>query len=199
MGLILASSSPRRRELLERVGLTFTVIPPDICEDNVSSPSPEQIVEQLALLKATNVWEQELPPQNPDPPIVLAADTIVVLKNQIFGKPADLDDARAMLTALSGETHHVLTGFCFKTEDLLEIKRVISYVKLRPLTSLEIENYLNTLEPLGKAGSYAIQGPFGQTLIDEIQGSFTNVIGLPLPEVLKKYREILAHIQAKTA
>jgi len=181
--LILASASPRRQELLRQAGYTFDIRPADI-DESIFPPAltPGGMVSYLAEQKARAV-ASSLTNE-----IVLAADTVVVLAGRIFGKPADRDDARQMLSRLSGTVHSVLTavaivrpGTHFSRSQLVE-----SSVQMRPLSSKEIEAYLDTNNWQGKAGSYGIQDP--DPFVTRITGSLTNIVGLPMEEV----RELLA-------
>ena len=153
-GLILASKSPRRRYLLEKVGLEFKVIPSEIDENSVILSSPESYVVKLAEIKARDISNQY-----PDCWII-GADTIVFIDNTILGKPASHDEARTMLKNLSGKTHQVHTGYCIrhKAADRHFSECVTTDVRFKNLTDKEIDWYINSGEPFGKAGAYAIQG-----------------------------------------
>lgn len=175
MHIVLASSSPRRNLLLRSAGFTLQVIQPDIDESVRDGEAPEDYVKRLAQEKS-RVSHGGL--------IVVAADTSVVLNHEILGKPANEDEARAMLSRLSGKEHEVLTGFAVRRGNYLHVNAVSTKVVFRHLTAQEIESYVSTKEPLDKAGGYGIQG-VSSSLIDQIHGSFTNVIGLPLKEVLE--------------
>ena len=180
--LILASQSPRRRDLLEEAGVLFDVVPADIEEVTDPGLSPADNVTALAAAKARRVAE--------DRPgrFVLGADTIVVLDNEILGKPRDREDARAMLSRLAGNTHHVITGFAIVTpEGRVLTEAVTSSVTMKPVTAATIETYLDTGEPMDKAGAYAIQGQ-GNALIAGYEGSYHNIVGLPVEEVLTQLR-----------
>jgi len=177
--LILASGSPRRAELLRRIGLDFDIIPSPVEETPGKGEMPRDCSIRLAEAKARHValahsgrW-------------VIGADTIVVLDGQMFGKPDGLDDARRMLRRLSGRTHRVITGFSVVREDkgVAESRAVETEVDVKPLSEREIEGYLATGEPSGKAGAYAIQG-VGAFMVTSIRGSYTNVVGLPVCELL---------------
>ncbi|MBU2547331.1 MAG: septum formation inhibitor Maf [Proteobacteria bacterium] len=181
--LILASASPRRRELLAWAGVDFEIRPVEIDESVRPGESPEAHVRRLAETKAEQA--SELSPNL----WVLAADTVVVLGDRILGKPADRNDAARMLAALSGRTHRVLTGYCLIHRDRDEkyLDHIRTDVEFRALGREEIEAYLDSGEVWDKAGAYAIQGR-GGSLVRFIQGSYTNVIGLPLAEVLDRLR-----------
>jgi len=178
--LILASKSPRRRYLLEKAGLHFTVIPSELDESSVSLSSPESYVKCLAEAKAGDISNR-----NPDSWII-GADTIVFIDNTILGKPASRGEARAMLKRLSAKTHQVYTGYCIchKATDHLFSECVATDVSFKCLSEKEIDWYINSGEPFDKAGAYAIQG-MGTFLVKRINGSYTNVIGLPVCEVLE--------------
>jgi septum formation protein len=177
--LILASASPRRQELLGLVGISFEVLPSQIEEAALHQEEPAVHVLRLAEEKARCAARQR--PRS----WVLGADTIVVIEGTILGKPAGRDEAREMLRRLSGQTHTVFTGFCLLNEETRTAmsRAVTALVCFRQLADDEIAWYLQTPEPYDKAGAYAVQGK-GAFFIREIQGSYTNVMGLPLCEVV---------------
>jgi septum formation protein len=177
--LILASKSPRRRYLLEKAGLKFTIIPSELDENSLTPSSPESHVKNLAVAKARHVSDR-----HPDSWII-GADTIVFIDNTILGKPGSRDEARAMLKSLSTKTHQVHTGYCIchKAGDHLFSECVTTEVSIKKLSQKEIEWYIDSGEPFDKAGAYAIQG-IGAFLVKRINGSYTNVVGLPVCEVL---------------
>ncbi|MFQ6089257.1 MAG: Maf family protein [Candidatus Methanofastidiosia archaeon] len=181
--LILASKSKRRRELLKLIGLDFEVISPKVEEKISVSEMPEEIALRLAKLKAENVFERI------SEGVVIGADTLVVLKNKIFGKPQDETKAREMLRALSGKKHAVITGI-YVTDGSREIKDFVStQVVFKNLKEKEIQNYLEREKPYDKAGAYAIQGR-AALFVKEIHGCYFNVVGLPLlrlSEILKDF------------
>jgi septum formation protein len=178
--LILASKSPRRRSLLEQAGLAFRVVPSSIDESSVAVSSPEDYVRRLSEAKANDIARQY-----PDK-WVIGADTIVLKAGVILGKPASQSEARTMLKNLSGQTHQVLTGYaiCCLARQHLFSEIVKTDVLFKNLTAAEIEWYIQTKEPFDKAGAYAIQG-LGAFLVKSINGSYTNVVGLPVCEVLE--------------
>jgi len=184
--LLLASSSPRRSELLKMAGYDFTVAPTDVNEGYLRGTPPMQIVEQLASRKA-----QAAARANPQD-TVLGADTLVVLKGRVFGKPKDADDAKAMLRLLSGNVHQVYTGYCVISGTKLLCGHECTSVEFYPLSENEIDAYIATGEPLDKAGAYGIQGR-GALLIKRIDGDFYNVMGLPIGKI----NRILIGIQAQ--
>jgi septum formation protein len=178
--LILASKSPRRYELLKQVGLDFEVIPSRVIEDFVQKESPQEHVIRLAKAKAidvANVYPDRW---------VIAADTIVYFNGSILGKPKNREEAIGMLRCLSGQEHWVLTGFsvCHLRKKKGDREAVQTTVRVKTLTPPEMEWYVQTGEPFDKAGGYAIQG-IGSFMIESIQGSYTNVVGLPLCELMQ--------------
>ena len=180
--LILASASPRRRELLANMGLQFTVSVSDADESGVDTSVPPEIyVQELALLKACAVAKTVI--KNKDA-IIVSADTIVVCDGEILGKPKDEEDAIRMLTSLSGKAHKVYTGICvMRLSDAFTVcKNVCTQVVFKPLSAEKIERYVKTCEPMDKAGAYAIQG-LGAMLIERINGDYFNVVGLPVSEL----------------
>jgi len=171
--LILASASPRRRELLATLGLDFSVVVPEIDETPLPDEKPRAFAERLAEEKAGAADGKGR---------VVAADTIVVQKETILGKPVDAAHAREMLRALSGAAHEVVTGVCIKTASRTVVFSVVTQVVFRILEDAEIEDYIATGEPMDKAGAYAIQGGAAH-MVRSINGSYTNVVGLPLCEL----------------
>jgi len=177
---ILASKSPRRNELLRQMGFDFEVIPSRVAENFVQTESPEEHVIRLAEAKAKDVALE-----NPDR-WVIAADTIVYINGSVLGKPKDRGEAVQMLRRLSGQEHWVLTGFfvCHLEKTKSDKEAVQTAVKVKGLTPNEIDWYVQTGEPFDKAGGYAIQG-MGAFMIESIRGSYTNVVGLPLCELIQ--------------
>lgn len=173
--LILASASPRRKELLEQIGVQFQVRAMDIDESVKSGEGPEVYVERLAREKAAAAVEHF--PMS----AVLAADTTVALGDRILGKPESREEAVAMLTALSGQTHQVLTGVALASAGELNSRCVVTEVTFNELSLETIERYVDTGEPMDKAGAYGIQGK-AAVLVKHIHGSYSNVVGLPLAE-----------------
>lgn len=170
---VLASASPRRRDLLAQMGLTPEVVPADVDETPVIGEDPTAYVQRVAHLKASVV--ASLRPGT----VVLAADTTVDLDGRILGKPTDLDGARAMLRSLSARTHRVHTAVVVRTPDQVHHRVVTTLVTFVPVTVELLEWYLATGEPFDKAGAYALQGA-GGVLVDQVKGSVSNVVGLPL-------------------
>ena len=177
--LILASKSPRRKYLLEQAGLAFTVVVSHVSESSVSWSDPEQYTRDLALAKA-----EEVAGRFPES-WVIGADTIVMADEELLEKPVSVDDARRMLTRLSGTVHQVYTGFAVvnKQNSHTHAEVIRSEVLFKPLSTAEIEWYVHTDEPYDKAGAYAIQG-LGSFLVKSVSGSYTNVVGLPVCEVM---------------
>jgi septum formation protein len=182
---VLASASPRRRELLGAIGLDFDVRPPDIDESPLPGEEPRAHVERVARQKARAIGAPG--------EIVLAADTIVVLDGAILGKPNDLSDARRMLQLIQGRQHLVLSGVVLREvgsgTETNEREAVVveeSTVRMRPLDAAEISWYVATGEPADKAGAYALQG-VGGLFVERVEGSSSNVIGLPLHAVYELF------------
>ncbi len=184
MRIILASSSPRRRDLLRMIGINFDVIPPsEVKEKLESGESPEKIVMELALLKARSVAVKVSSAFKSvgERAIVIGADTLVELSGELLGKPSSKEEAFRMLELLQGKTHRVLTGLgvveipSFREESSCEI----TLVTFSPLSIGEIESYLSSDEWSGKAGAYAIQGR-ASLFVERIEGCYFNVVGLPL-------------------
>ena len=186
--IYLASRSPRRQELLLQLGIDFEELRlrnapgrhRDVVEEALDGEPALHYVERIARAKASMGWkrmvERALPPRP-----VLGADTEVVLDDVIFGKPADLDAARAMLARLAGRTHDVVTAVALRWQDDIEVALSVSHVTLRKLSSGEIERYIATGEPYDKAGGYAIQGR-AAAFVTRLEGSYSGVMGLPLAE-----------------
>jgi septum formation protein len=186
--LILASSSPRRAEVLRDAGIAFEVCATHVEEARLPGESAHAMVERLAEAKARAAASQL---SSKEDSIIIGADTVVELGGEIFGKPRDAADAREMLAALSGRTHHVLTGlFLLRLPDSAIRAAVESTaVTFAPLDRGEIETYVASGEPLDKAGAYAIQGRAGR-YISAIEGCYFNVVGLPLARLYALLREL---------
>jgi septum formation protein len=183
--LILASQSPRRNELLQRMGLVFDIIPSGVTENFSQDEPPREHVLRLSREKA-----QEVGSRYPDH-WVIAADTVVAIDRMILGKPQTREEAAEMLSLLSGRDHVVLTGF-----SVLHLRRgmeerdaVETIVKVKSLSRDEVEWYIRTAEPFDKAGGYAIQG-IGSFMIESIRGSYTNVVGLPMCELIEMLKRL---------
>ena len=181
--LVLASASPRRAQLLARLGLDPEIRPADIDERAGPDEEPRLLVRRLAAAKAAHV-------AGPDEhEVILAADTVVVREERILGKPRDRAEAAAMLRALSGASHEVVTGVAVRRGPRARERTVVTSVTFRELTEAEIAWYLATGEPDDKAGAYGLQGA-GAVLVSRIEGSDTNVIGLPLAETVELLRAV---------
>jgi len=213
--IILASASPRRKELLERLGFTVKVIPSAVDEVRNEDEAAENFVKRMARTKCLAVVDrlnQTMYPTEPggDPAArrypaaggsrtqetrwVIGADTVVVLGDRILGKPKDTAEAAEMLHRLGGSNHRVITGFCIHdlNKNKEGIQAVSTEVRFKRLTSSEIEKYIAVGESMDKAGAYAVQG-VGAYLIDSIVGSYTNVVGLPLCQTVEMMEEMGAH------
>lgn len=174
MRIILASQSPRRRELLERMGISqFDVIPAKGEERADPNLTPDQLVEELSRQKAA-----EIAAGNPDA-LIIAADTVVAVDGTVLGKPHDRDDAVRMLQTLSGREHTVYSGLTVCWQGRSVTQHEATAVRFRPLSETDIDHYVSTGEPMDKAGSYGIQG-YGCTLVEGISGDYYNVVGLPV-------------------
>lgn len=187
---MLASGSPRRRELLARLGLAPEVRPADVDETPIEGETPEELVLRLARAKAAAVatsTTSERPGASSLDEAVLAADTVVTLDDRVLGKPRDRADAEAMIRDLSGRTHLVVTGVAIVRGAQQVADIVTTAVTFRRLTDAEIAWYLDTGESADKAGAYALQGA-AAALVERIDGSDTNVIGLPLAETVALLR-----------
>lgn len=189
--LILASASPRRRELLEQIGATFQVMPAK-GEEVITKEQPEQAVMELSRQKAEEIAEKIADGIADEDVLVLGADTVVVYEGKILGKPKDESDARAMLSMLNGRTHSVFTGVT-----VIVMKNGTSQihsfyeeteVSMYPMTDAQISYYIQTGEPMDKAGAYGIQGK-GAVFIEKIHGDYNNVVGLPVAKIFYKMLE----------
>lgn len=190
--LVLASASPRRRALLQSLGLDFVQRPAAIDETPLPGEEPLRYVDRLAGEKAkaeAQVGE-----------VVLAADTTVVLAGRILGKPGDASEAREMLASLAGRWHEVLTGVALFDPKRGELAQGVerSRVRIARLTASQIDWYVTTGEPFDKAGGYAIQGR-GALLVESIEGNYTNVVGLPLPLVGRLFRQLGMELMGRLA
>ena len=182
--IILASASPRRKELLETAGAEFEIIVADVDESVPEGTKPGDAAVMTAEKKAVAVAE------NHKDSIVIGADTIVVAEGKILGKPADKDDAYRMLTMLSGVEHKVITGVCLACGDKKITFAQESKVKFYDLTADEINAYVETGEPMDKAGAYGIQGR-GCVLVEKIEGDYFNIVGLPVARVMKELNKLM--------
>ena len=188
MKVILASASPRRKEILQNTKLNFDIQKSDIEEVILENESPEDMVVRLAYEKAFDVAKR-----NTDR-LVIGADTIVALDNEVLGKPKDQNEAYQMIKRLSNKTHKVITGISLINlkENKIIKDYVVSFVTFKDLSENSIKDYINTNESLDKAGAYGIQG-YGALLVDNIQGDYFNIVGLPiskLSDLLKDHFDI---------
>ncbi|MEO7145948.1 MAG: Maf family protein [Bryobacteraceae bacterium] len=179
--LILASQSPRRREILSNAGIPCEVRPAHVDERHVPGESAEEYVKRLAREKAEAAPESKA--------VVLGADTVVVVDDTILGKPVDAEDARRMLRLLSGREHRVLTGICLRRGGRTIVEVEATRVHFVALSEAEIGDYAASGEPMDKAGAYAIQG-IASKFIDRIDGCYFNVVGLPVALVYKKLKQL---------
>ncbi len=181
--LVLASGSPRRRELLSSAGIRFEILAPDVEENGSRVLTIRELTTWNATRKALDIAHQR-----PDA-VVLGADTLVALEGKIIGKPADMSEATTIIRRLSGRVHEVCTAvfICSARGKQATSFHVFSRVKFRDLNEREITSYLAKINPLDKAGAYAAQG-HGAEIIQEIRGSYTNVVGLPMEETLRALR-----------
>lgn len=192
--VFLASTSPRRIELLKQIGIMAEVHAPQSPEKRLRGESPERMVARLALEKAESVQAQLSELSDQGSGLIIAADTTVVAPDgkTVLGKPNNAADAARMLRLLAGRNHTVLTGYCILSfgQARRKVVRVVrSRVRMRALNKADISLYIATGEPMDKAGSYAAQG-VGMALIERVQGSYTNVVGLPVCQVAKDLEQV---------
>ncbi len=189
--LILASTSERRRRLMEEAGYDFEVLSPGLAEDDLRARDPRVLAESLAYAKARAAAERL------DRGLVVGADTIVALDGEVLGKPADEADARRILGRLSGSTHEVITGLCVLNARRGErlIGADVTRVTMKRLTAQELDDYVKSGEGFGKAGAYAIQEN-GDRFVERLDGSFTNVVGLPMP-MLADFLDVMKRLVYK--
>jgi septum formation protein len=176
--IILASQSPRRKQLMEAAELTFDIIIADVDETNPPGMPGKKVPEHLAKKKAAAIEEQV------HDAIIIAADTIVLLDDEILGKPKDEADAISILTKLSGRKHEVITGVCMQRGDKQVCFSITTEVYFRSLTTAQIKHYVVNYKPYDKAGAYAIQEWIGMIGIEKIDGDYYNVMGLPIGEIV---------------
>ncbi len=181
--VILASASPRRKQLLKMAGIHFSVVPADIPEIIPDGMPPEKESEYLAAVKAGYILSQN------KKDIVVGADTTVLCEGRILGKPKDKAEAKEMLRFLSGKVHEVYTGVAILTEETSDCFTSVTKVEFYELTDEEIDWYISTGEPMDKAGAYGIQG-FGCRLVKRIEGDYFTVMGLPIAEVARRIEKL---------
>ncbi len=190
--IYLASKSPRRTELLQQIGVEHKIIDIEVDENISSSNSPQENVRALSVLKCQEGFRKVITDDIGSFP-VLAADTIVVLGDKVFGKPESESDAISMLLKLSGKTHIVMTavtvGIISKDQAKFHTINVASNVEFAKLTEIDCKEYCKTNEPFDKAGGYGIQG-YGSAFIKKIDGSYSNIVGLPIHEVVELFKEL---------
>ena len=182
MAIILASASPRRQELLRNAGISFTVRPADLPEVQRRAEAPKEFAERMALEKARAL---DLPSAGG---VILAADTVVVVDGQVLGKPEDKADAARMLRLLSGRTHEVITAVCLRGPGFEDLRSESTAVQFVAMSEADIAAYVETGEPMDKAGGYGIQG-MASRWIPRIEGDYFNVVGLPVSLVWRMLRE----------
>lgn len=184
--MILASTSPRRQELLREAGVDFRVVPPTLDEGAMDAEglSPEELVTALARCKAFSVTTEAQPNE-----VVVAADTIVVLDDKVLGKPRDAEEAKEMLRSLSGHTHEVLSAVCIVRDGQEKAYCERTRVRFYELFPEEIDAYVATGEPMDKAGAYGIQG-LGRLFVRSIKGDFYTVVGLPVARLVRDLRRM---------
>ncbi|HEY4932888.1 MAG TPA: Maf family protein [Terriglobales bacterium] len=187
MQLILASASPRRAELLQNAGIPFIVEPAHVAEQPTEDEQPLQYAQRLARDKALAIFSRH------SDDVVLGADTVVVVDEHLLEKPADAKYAARMLRLLSGRAHQVITGVCLIAKDYEQTEAEVTEVRFSTLSENEIANYVETGEPMDKAGAYAIQG-MASRWVERLYGCYFNVVGLPVPRV---YR-MLQSLESKT-
>ena len=188
--LVLASRSPRRRDLLQRIGLPFSITPSSTKETFSEGDPPEKVARSLALQKAADVGSD-----HPDA-LTLGADTIVVVDNRILGQPAGTEEAKSMLHRLAGRTHTVCSGLALvhPVSDRRVVIHETTKVTLSPIDAAEIEAYVASGLPLDKAGAYGIQDRYGALFVEGIQGDYYNVMGLPLHRLYRMLQEDFADL-----
>lgn len=182
--IILASGSPRRKELLSLLGLDFDIIPADISEEIDQSKPLRDEIEKLSYLKAYEIFKDH------KDSIVIGSDTIVAINNKVLGKPMTKEKAKEMLQELSGNVHQVITAVSILSPSKSETFSTVSDVYFRELSKEEIENYSNDSEPLDKAGAYAIQGQ-ARKFVSRIDGDYYSIIGLPICELSQRIKKYL--------
>jgi septum formation protein len=175
--IILASASPRRKEILQLADLSFNIMPSD-AEEITTKTEPQEVVMELASIKAKDIYER-----SDKQSMVVGADTVVAYKGQILGKPSDEEDARRMLSMLSGQTHEVYTGVCVIEDGQIKTFYEETKVTFYEISEDEIDRYIGTGEPMDKAGSYGIQGK-AAVFIKGIEGDYYNVVGFPIARFL---------------
>lgn len=190
--IILASASPRRRELLDQIGIRYHVRPVDIDESAQMNETAEDLVQRLAKEKAEAAWQNEVKVDDYADTLVLGADTLGVLNNQLLVKPTHYEHAHRMLSAMSGHCHEILSAVAIRHSQGCEVSLNVNKVYFKTLTDGDIRRYWESGEPRDKAGAYAIQG-YAAVFIKRIEGSYSGVMGLPLYET----QQLLDHYSRK--
>lgn len=193
--IVLGSASPRRRELLQQIGMEFSIITSD-CEENITKTVPEEVVQELSLMKAKDVFakiKREAGEPDTSEVLVIGADTIVALEGEILGKPHSKENAISMLNHLQGKTHQVYTSVSFVWEENGEILAHTFFecteVEVLPMTKEEIAYYVNLDTCMDKAGAYGIQNEFA-CYVKGIKGDYNNVVGLPIGRVYQELKQL---------
>ena len=189
--LVLAAASPRREELLRQIGFVPEILPSRV-EEVVTSTEPDEVVMELSAQKAEEVAAR-MPEASGRFTVVVGADTVVSIDGKILGKPADREEAFAMLRSLQGRCHHVYTGVPLLCNGQKRTLASETEVEVYPLTEAEIEHYVDSRDPMDKAGAYGIQGSFA-SYIKGIRGSYTNVMGLPAGRLYQELKELLCAV-----
>lgn len=184
MPLVLASASPRRQELLRSAGIEFAARPANIPETRLPSEIPKEFAERMAREKAAFIWNGGFN----EKAVVLGADTVVVIENEVLGKPTNANDAARMLRLLSGRRHFVITGVCLAGSNFEDVRSETTAVYFSKLSEGEISSYIESGEPMDKAGAYAIQGGASRW-VSKIEGDYNNVVGLPVDLVKRMLQE----------
>ncbi len=184
MRIILASQSPRRKEILREMGIDFECIPSNFSENNPDNLFGSDLVMYLAKNKALEVFNK-----NKDA-LVIGSDTIVCIDDEVLGKPIDREDCYRMLKKLSGRKHSVITGVALLSKDIIDVFYDEAFVEFKELSDEDIYSYMDTLEPFDKAGGYAIQG-IGSRLVNKYDGDFYTIVGLPKEKVSNHIKKIL--------
>jgi septum formation protein len=188
--IVLASSSPRRRQLLEMAELSFSILTLETDETFPSGLSPADAAKHVASSKASAVFHCDQFVAQHQHSLVLAADTMVVVDDEILGKPRDRDEAIHMISRLSGRQHRVITGVCLMGMHQLSIFSEETQVTFRIISQAEIDHYVDTYHPFDKAGAYAIQEWIGMIAISSIQGDYYNVVGLPVSRIMTELKRL---------
>ena len=190
MTIVLASASPRRQELLINAGIEFVLRPANIPEVRLPDEFPKEFAQRMAQEKARTIRDnvEAAYPRNKNSLAILGADTVVVIGNEVLGKPANSGDAARMLRLLSGREHSVITGVCLSGETFEDVRSETTILYFGELSESDIKSYIKTGEPMDKAGAYAIQG-MPSRWISKIEGDYNNVVGLPVDLVLQMLRE----------